>query len=225
MISGSHGTLRQYANDRAIDDWVLARGYAFAATDKGNTCTNFYRDGTAPGDALAEWNQRVTQLTRAARTVATQRYRRPPARTLVTGLSNGGYLVRWQLENPPELYDGGVDWEGTLWRPQGPNLLTFLPPALRAYPAYAKGGADAGRPHAALLAAGFPAGSEFLWPFHHALFDTFPDRLRPLTPCHRSAFTALESWLNHRHLPPASHTVPRPGATDAATLINHCPLS
>ncbi|MFI9353792.1 3-hydroxybutyrate oligomer hydrolase family protein [Streptomyces lydicus] len=337
VISGSPGTRRQYANDRAIGDWVLARGYAFAATDKGNTGTDFYRDGATPGDALAEWNQRVTQLTRAARTVATQRYRRPPARTLVTGLSNGGYLVRWQLENHPELYDGGVDWEGTLWRPQGPNLLTFLPPALRAYPAYAKGGADAGRAHAALLAAGFPAGSEFLWPFHHqnywdvtqrtyreeldpgfdgatqagtpfcasgtpacdadyayatrpetvrtavskialtgrigkplitlhgtldvllplsrdsdvyarmvhdagrdalyryyrieggthvdALFDTFPDRLRPLTPCHRSAFTALENWLNHRHLPPAGHTVPRPGTAGPATLINHCPLS
>ncbi len=77
-------------------------------------------------------------------------------------MSNAGYLVRWQLENHPELYDGGVDWEGTLWRADGPNLLTFLPPALRYYLAY-----EAGRPGAegarkAMHAAGCPAGSEFL---------------------------------------------------------------
>lgn len=29
-----------------------------------------------------------------------------------------------------------------------------------------------------------------------ALVDTYPERLRPLTPCHRTAFTALESWLS-----------------------------
>ena len=33
----------------------------------------------------------------------------------MTGISNGGYLTRWQLENRPDLYDGGVDWEGTLF--------------------------------------------------------------------------------------------------------------
>ena len=222
-------------------------------------------------------------------------------------MSNGGYLVRWQLENHPELYDGGVDWEGTLWRASGPNLLTFLPPALRHYPVYAAGGPGADEAHRAMLAAGYPAGSEFLWPFHHqyywdltqriyreeldpaydgpteagtpycapgtpacdadydyasrprqvhravasigltgrigkplitlhgtldvllpigrdsdvyarmvrdagrgglfryyrveggthvdSLYDAFPDRLRPLTPCHRSAFTALEAWI------------------------------
>ena len=44
--------------------------------------------------------------------------------------------MRWQLENHPELYDGGVDWEGTLWHPGRPNLLTFLPPALRGVPAH-----------------------------------------------------------------------------------------
>lgn len=135
VVAGSPGVREQYANDRAFGDWALTRGYAYAATDKGNTSAAFHRDGTAPGDAIAEWNTRVTQLTRAARRVVARRYHRLPARTLAMGMSNGGYLVRWQLENHPGLYDGGVDWEGALWRADGPNLLTFLPPALRAYPA------------------------------------------------------------------------------------------
>ncbi|MEV6653500.1 3-hydroxybutyrate oligomer hydrolase family protein [Streptomyces sp. NPDC051219] len=336
VVAGSPGVREQYANDRAIGDWVLSRGYAFAATDKGNTGAAFHRDGDEPGDAIAEWNSRVTQLTRAARAVVAQRYQRPPTRTLATGMSNGGYLVRWQLENHPGLYDGGVDWEGTLWRTEGPHILTFMPPALRAYPAYAAGGEGAERAHRDMLAAGYPAGSEFLWPFHHqvywdltqriyreeldpgfdgpteagdpyctpgtpacdadydyasrpqqvrdavakialsgrigkplitlhgtldvqlpvseqsdvyarmvrdtgrgglfryyrveagthvdSLFDAFPDRLRPLVPCHRSAFTALEDWLRREEQPPSSRTLPRPGSADTASLLTRCPL-
>ncbi|MCY0943311.1 3-hydroxybutyrate oligomer hydrolase family protein [Streptomyces sp. H34-S5] len=337
VIAGSPGVREQYANDRAIGDWVLSRGYAFAATDKGNTGAAFHRDGAAPGDAIAEWNSRVTELTRAARAVVTQRYLRPPTRTLATGMSNGGYLVRWQLENHPELYDGGVDWEGTLWREEGPNLLTFLPPALTAYPAYAAGGEGADRAHQSMTAAGFPAGSEFLWPFHHqyywdvtqriyreeldpdydgaqeagtpfcapgtpacdadydygsrpqsvrhavskialtgrigkplitlhgtldvllpigkdsdiyagmvndagrrhlfryyrveggthvdSLYDSFPDKLRPLVPCHRSAFTALENWLGRGQQPPPSRTLPRPGSATPESLLTSCRLA
>ncbi|URN14566.1 MULTISPECIES: tannase/feruloyl esterase family alpha/beta hydrolase [Streptomyces] len=336
VVAGTPGNREQYANDRAVADWVLARGYAYAATDKGNTGLAFHRDGHAPGDAIAEWNHRLTQLTRAARATVAQYYHRPPSRTLATGLSNGGYLVRWQLENHPELYDGGVDWEGTLWRADGPTLLDFLPKALRAHPVYAAGGDGAREAQRALHAAGFPAGSEFLWAHHHriywdltqriyreeidpgfdgateagtpycttgtpacdadydyaarpaevrqavqkialtgrigkplitlhgtldvllpisrdsdvyarmvhkagrdhlhryyrveggthtdSLFDVFPDRLRPLAPCHRSGFAALERWLSAGVLPPASKTVPLPAGADAAALVNRCPL-
>lgn len=338
VVAGSPGVREQYANDRAISDWVLSRGYAFAATDKGNTGAAFHRDGDRPGEAIAEWNERVTQLTRAARAVVAQRYQRAPSRTLATGMSNGGYLVRWQLENHPELYDGGVDWEGNLWRAEGPNLLTFLPPALRSYPVYAAGGEGAERAHREMLAAGYPAGSEFLWSFHHryywdltqriyreeldphfdgateagtpfcapgtsacdadyvyadrprevadaverialtgrigkplitlhgtldvllpigkdsdvyagmvrdagrgelfryyrveggthvdSLYDAFPDRLRPLTPCHRSAFTALEDWIGDGRAPAPSRTVPLPsaGEGDGRDLVSRCSL-
>ncbi|MCX4703708.1 3-hydroxybutyrate oligomer hydrolase family protein [Streptomyces sp. NBC_01373] len=336
VVSGTPGNREQYANDRAISDWVLARGYAYAATDKGNTGLAFHRDGRGPGAAISEWNTRLTQLTRAARAVVAQRYHRPPARTIATGMSNGGYLVRWQLENHPELYDGGVDWEGTLWRSDGPNLLTFLPPALRAYPAYAAGGPGAEDGLKAMHKAGYPAGSEFLWPYHHqvywdltqriyreeldpgfdgaieagnpfcasgtpgcdadydygtrppavhravdrialtgrigkplitlhgtldvllpisqdsdvyarmvreagrgallryyriedgthtdSLVDAFPAKLRPMVPCHRSAFTALERWLTGQGVPPADHTVQRPPGADSATLLTGCQL-
>ncbi|MFI9004543.1 tannase/feruloyl esterase family alpha/beta hydrolase [Streptomyces sp. NPDC053541] len=336
VVAGTPGNREQYANDRAIADTVLARGYAYAATDKGNTGLAFHRDGKNPGDAIAEWNERVTQLARAARATVARRYHRPPARTLVTGLSNAGYLVRWQLENHPELYDGGVDWEGTLWRADGPTLLDFLPQALRAYPVYAAGGEGAEAARRRMHAAGFPEGSEFLWPYHHkvywdltqriyreeldpgfdgpaeagtpyctpgtpacdtdydyatrpdevrravarigltgrigkplitlhgtldallpigrdsdvyarmvreagrgplhryyrieggthtdALVDAFPDRLRPLTPCHHTALTALEDWLGADRRPPASGTVAlRPGQ-DPVTLANSCSL-
>ena len=324
VVSGSPGVREQYANDYAISDWVLAQGYAFAATDKGNVGAAFYRDGRRPGDAIVEWNHRVTQLTRAARAAVRQRYGHQPRRTYAAGLSNGGYLVRWQLENHPELYDGGVDWEGTLWHPGKPSLLTFLPPVLRAYPT----------DPAAIVAAGFDPGSEFLWDLHYrvywdltqriyreeldpdydgaaeagtpfcasgtpacdadydyaarpasvraaisrialtgriqrpmitlhgtldtllpitqdsdvyagmvrdrhrdrifryyrveggnhvdGLYDTYPDRLRPILPCFRSAFTALTGWVDRRSVPPPSRTLARPHTGD---LANTCALT
>ncbi len=56
LITGAPGVRKQYALDRAISDWAVAHGYAFASTDKGNTGTAFYDNGpirTAPGDAVA----------------------------------------------------------------------------------------------------------------------------------------------------------------------------
>ena len=327
VITGAPGVRRQYANDLAISDWVLARGYAFAATDKGNTGAAFYTDGRKPGDAVMEWNLRMTQLAVAAKAAVTLRYGKLPRRTYVTGLSNGAYLTRWQLENVPWLYDGGVDWEGTLFRAEGPNLFTYLPTALREYPKYAAGDDSARQ---AMLAAGFSAGSEPLWPFHYqvywdltqriyreefdptydgdllagvpfcasgtpncdadydyasrpaevkqavarvsltgrigkpmltlhgtkdtllprelhsdvytrliagqgrgrlhryyvvedanhvdSLYDLMPQVTRPLLPCYRDAFAALEAWVDRGTAPPPSRTIPRP----SGDVVNTC---
>jgi hypothetical protein len=174
VITGAPGVRRQYANDFIISDYVLARGFAFASTDKGNTGAAFYTDGSRPGDALVEWNQRVTELTIAARIVAWQRYGSMPRHTYVTGISNGGYLARWQAEHFPGLYDGAVDWEGTLWTEDCPNLFTFLPPALAAYPRWAAGDPQA---EAAILAAGFADGSQALWPFHYQVYWDLTQRI------------------------------------------------
>jgi hypothetical protein len=316
VVAGSPGNRRQYANDFTISDWALSKGYAYAATDKGNTGTEFYKDGRRPGDAIVEWNDRLTQLTRAAKKVVAKRYGHSPRRTYAAGISNGGYLVRWQLENHPELYDGGIDAEGTLWRAGGPNLFTYLPPILRAYPSYAATGDPSA--HTALLKAGLAPGSEFLWPFHDqvyweltqriyreefdpaytgeeadynyatrpknvhravarvsltgrirkplitlqgtydsllpistdsdvyaklvrargkapyryyrveaanhvdGLYDTYPTRLRPLLPCIRTAFTALESWTQANTPPPSSATLPVPTSGDS---VNTCSLT
>ena len=124
---------------------------------------------------MREWNRRVTQLTRAAKAVVRQRYGHAPRRTYMFGISNGGYLTRWQLENRPRLYDGGVDWEGTLFRAAGPNLFTYLPTALRNYPAYAATGNQAA--HDAMIRAGFATGSEFLWPYHYSYYWDLTQRV------------------------------------------------
>ncbi|MFF8943593.1 tannase/feruloyl esterase family alpha/beta hydrolase [Streptomyces sp. NPDC014864] len=327
VVTGAPGTRKQYATDKAISDQVLARGYAYAATDKGNSGADFYRDGTRPGDAIAEWNARTTQLTRAAKRAVAQRYGHAPRRTYMTGISNGGYLTRWQLENHPELYDGGVDWEGALWTADGPNLLTSLPAAV-GHILGSAGDED-------LYAVGFARGSEFLWPYHEkvywgvtqkiyraefdpgydagcpgpsagstaeqilapcasdaaydyasrpasvhravervaltgrigrplitlhgdldallpkaadsdvyarmidasgrgrmhryytiqdgthvdGLYDTYPDRLRPILPCYRSAFDALVSWVERGTEPPADRTVSRTAGED---VVNSC---
>ncbi|MYR43663.1 tannase/feruloyl esterase family alpha/beta hydrolase [Streptomyces sp. SID5910] len=162
VVTGAPGTRKQYATDKAISDRALAQGYAYAATDKGNSGVDFYRDGARPGDAVAEWNARTTQLTRAARRVVAQRYGHAPRRTYMAGISNGGYLTRWQLENHPELYDGGVDWEGALWTADGPSLLTSLPTTV----ARSLGAAR----DEDMYAAGFARGSEFLWPYHEKAY-------------------------------------------------------
>ncbi len=175
VVSGAPGTRTQYAGDFIFSDWLLARGYAYAMTDKGNSGSSFYRDGRRPGDAIGEWNRRVTQLTKATRAVAEQVYRREPRRTYLIGVSNGGYLVRWQLENKPWLYDGGVDWEGTLYRGAPPNLLTYLPVALRHYPAYLATGSEAA--HRAMIRAGFQRGSEYTWDYHYAVYWDLTQRL------------------------------------------------
>ena len=104
-----------------------------------------------------------------------QRYGRAPRRTYLLGISNGGYLVRWQLENRPGLYDGGVDWEGTLYRAQAPNLLTYLPVALRNYPTYQATGDPAA--HRRMIRAGFARGSEFTWDYHYGVYWDLTQRV------------------------------------------------
>ena len=329
VVTGAPGNRKQYSTDALISDHVLAQGFAYAATDKGNSSPDFYRDGRRPGDAIAEWNRRTTELTRAARATVARTYGHAPRRTYMTGISNGGYLTRWQLENHPGLYDGGVDWEGTLWTADGPNLLTSLPTAV----AHSLGRAS----DEDLVSAGFEPRSDFLWPYHakaywgvtqkiyraeldpsydracpgasagssleeilapcasdadydyasrprsvhraverialtgdirkpmitlhgdldallpkaadsdvyedmitasrrdrlhryytieggtHAdgLYDSHPDRLRPILPCYRTAFDALVGWVERGTPPPADRTVPRPAHGDP---VNSCSL-
>ncbi|GAC1328440.1 MAG: tannase/feruloyl esterase family alpha/beta hydrolase [Mycobacteriales bacterium] len=183
VITGASGVRKQFANDYLISDYVLAKGYAFASTDKGNTGVAFYDNGarSGPGDAILEWHDRIAELTRAAKEVVAQRYKRAPAKTYMTGISNGGYLTRFALENHADLYDGGVDWEGTLFLPDGPNLLTFLPPAIKNYPAYKNPGSTPEQKqaaHDAIIKDAFMApGSEFLWDFHYTYYWDLTQRV------------------------------------------------
>jgi hypothetical protein len=175
VITGAPGVRKQYATDYILSDWLLSHGYAYAATDKGNTGTSFFQNGSrsAPGQAVREWHDRVSELAVAAKQVVAQRYGERPERTWMTGISNGGYLTRWQLENRPDLYDGGVDWEGTLMLAEGPNLFTYLPTALREYPQAALDPAARQR----MYDVGFAPGSEILWPDHHAVYWDLTQRV------------------------------------------------
>ena len=83
----------------------------------------------------------------------------------MTGISNGGYLTRWQLENRPDLFDGGVDWEGTLMAADGPNLFTYLPTALSEYPQ-----ARSTPRRSSDVRRRLPPGSEVLWTDHYAVY-------------------------------------------------------
>jgi fermentation-respiration switch protein FrsA (DUF1100 family) len=53
------------------------------------------------------------------------------------------------------------------------------------------------------------------------LYDTYPDRLRPLLPCARAAFTVLTRWVERDARPPRDGFYPRPESGD---LANTCRL-
>ena len=129
--AGHPAAVRERLRDQRLG---AGQGYAFAEHRQGQQRRDVLPGRLPPGGSIREWNRRVTQLTRATKAVVAQRYGHAPKRTYMFGISNGGYLTRWQLENRPGLYDGGLDWEGTLFRAAGPNLLTYLPAALRELP-------------------------------------------------------------------------------------------
>ncbi|WP_410789346.1 prolyl oligopeptidase family serine peptidase [Kribbella sp. C-35] len=198
VVSGSPGVRAQYANDKAISDYVLALGYAYAATDKGNTGAAFYTDGLRPGDAIVEWNVRTTQLARAARATVSQYYGHPAREVIAAGISNGGYLVRWQLENHPELFTRGVDLEGTLWTVNGPNLFTYLPQAIKGYEQHDP---------AAIVAAGFDPRSDFLWDYHYTVYWKLTQRIyaAELDP----TYTGSEADYDYAQRPEAHRAIKR----------------
>lgn len=75
-------------------------------------------------DSPMEWGYRMRQLTVGAKEAIANLKGKNPERTYLLGCSNGGYVVRWSLEhNDDNLWDGGVDWEGVLWRADDNNLL------------------------------------------------------------------------------------------------------
>jgi hypothetical protein len=57
-----------------------------------------------------------------------------------------------------------VDWEGTLFLEERPNLLTYLPASLKHYPECEAGDESA---YEAMIQAGFQEGSHFLWDDHY----------------------------------------------------------
>jgi alpha-beta hydrolase superfamily lysophospholipase len=75
---------------------------------------NFY-DNDLPGrpKPFTQWTQYMLETAALAQEAAKVNYHHLPRRTYAVGTSNGGYQVRRAMETAPELFDGGVDWEGT----------------------------------------------------------------------------------------------------------------
>ncbi|HEX6547575.1 MAG TPA: tannase/feruloyl esterase family alpha/beta hydrolase [Candidatus Dormibacteraeota bacterium] len=194
LSAGTPGIRDAFASDFIFSDYALEKGWAYVSQDKGNMGANFYRDGPdetrcsrvawCPGAAIEEWTYRMKQATAAARAllkgVAPAYGLKRLGRSYAAGISNGGYQVRRALEtDTTHLYDGGVDWEGTLFlpalpagvKPAGPatgyNLFTYLPVSLAHQP-----GALAGDPAAvaALAAVGFNPESQPLWAYHYGIY-------------------------------------------------------
>ena len=120
-----------------------------------NFWVHFYDND--PAKPFTEWQERIVQAAVLARDGVKARYQHYPRYTYAVGTSNGGYQVRRAIEEAPDLFDGGVDWEGTFVDPSANNLLATLPPAIHNFPAYAASDFDANGPAAqAIRAAGYP---------------------------------------------------------------------
>jgi hypothetical protein len=206
VVAGASGTRSEFNGDWAWSDYVLPKGYAYASQNKG--VLNLYVAGISvaqpPGDPLScrlnpvspvwvhfydndagkeftQWTLYMLKTASLAQHAAKASYQRFPRRTYAVGTSNGGYQVRRAMEEAPDLFDGGVDWEGTFIDPRGPNILIDLPPAIRNFPAYVASGYDKNSAAAkAIVAAGYPpdivnrdAGGAFLGSLWKRYYDSF----------------------------------------------------
>jgi hypothetical protein len=176
VVAGASGTRSEFNGDFAWSDYVVQKGYAYASQNKGvlnlvlstaadplgcrlnpasTTYVDFYDNG--PNQGFARWADFMVKAAQLARQGVASRYGRPPRFTYAVGTSNGGYQVRRAIETAPELFDGGVDWEGTFVDEHAPNLLTDLPAAVLNFADYTAGGLDAGGTAAKnIRAAGYP---------------------------------------------------------------------
>jgi len=93
-----------------------------------------------PGQPFTRWTKYIVKAAQIAREGVRAGYGHPPRYTYAVGTSNGGYQVRRAIETAPELFDGGVDWEGTFVDEHAPNILTDLPPAILNFPDYVASG-------------------------------------------------------------------------------------
>jgi len=128
-----------------------------------------------PGQPFTRWAEFMIKAAQLAREGVKAGYGRSPRFTYAVGTSNGGYQVRRAVETAPELFDGGVDWEGTFVDEHAPNILTDLPPAILNFPDYATSGFNAaGTAAKNIQGAGYPpdivSGTTSLWGLYSAQF-------------------------------------------------------
>ncbi len=176
VVAGASGNRSEFNGDFAWSDYVLQKGYAYASQNKGmlnlffttaadplgcrlNPASPFYVHFYVNDRerSFTDWQPRIAQAASLARDGVKARYGHHPRHTFAVGTSNGGYQVRRAVEASPDLFDGGVDWEGTFVDPGPHNLLVQLPAALREFPAYVASDFDPTSQAAqAIREAGYP---------------------------------------------------------------------
>jgi 3HB-oligomer hydrolase 3HBOH/tannase/feruloyl esterase len=194
VVAGASGTRSEFNGDFAWSDYVVQKGYAYASQNKGvlnlrlttptdplgcrlnpaSTVFVHFFDND-PDQPFTRWAQFMVRAAELARDGVKGRYGNPPRYTYAVGTSNGGYQVRRAVELAPELFDGGVDWEGTFVDEHAPNLLTDLPPAILNFPDYVASAFNPASTAAKnIVAAGYPrdivAGPVSLWNLYNLQF-------------------------------------------------------
>jgi hypothetical protein len=176
VVAGASGTRSEFNGDFAWSDYVVQKGYAYASQNKGIFNLQFVAPtdplacrlnpdsalfvrfyANEPGQVFTRWTEFMVKAGQLAREGANAAYGQPPRYIYAVGTSNGGYQVRRAIETAPQLFDGGVDWEGTFVDAHAPNLLTDLPPAVLNFPDYRASKFDTTTTAAKnIVAAGYP---------------------------------------------------------------------
>lgn len=199
VVAGSSGTRSEFNGDFAWSDYVVQKGYAYVSQNKGilnfrvasfnsptppdalscrlNPASTIWVDFYAndPATPFTRWTPFMIEATRIGANAISAYYGSRPRRTYAVGTSNGGYQVRRALETAPQLYDGGIDWEGTYVDTVAPNILSGLPPAILNFADYAASGFSSGSTAAKnIVVNGYPpdlvSGATSLWGLYWGAF-------------------------------------------------------
>ncbi len=228
VVGGAAGTRSEFDGDLVISDFVLQKGYAYASQNKGmmnsepadrskpNACPlKPVAADSIPGfttnplvyfhllddeNSLVEWGERFNQAALLAKALIEEHYGAKPSRTYAMGVSNGGYQVRKAIEDHPENFDGGVEWEAVLWQRNGPNFVGELPVGLKQFPSYRDKGLDPTSKEArAIEAADFPQdlveNDTSLWTLNHQYWEvTECLYVRKLDPGYEKGFAVFADY-------------------------------
>ena len=231
VVGGASGTRSEFNGDLVISDYVLQKGYAYASQNKGmlnarpanksepNACPLNPVANSVPGSAanpllyfhlldnensLKEWGERFNQAALLAKALIEKHYGAKPSLTYAMGVSNGGYQVRKAIEDHPETFDGGIEWEAVLWRREGPNFIGELPVGLKQFPSYYDKGLDPNSDEArAIQAADFPPdlveNGTSLWTLNRALLWEVTQCMyvRKLDPDYNKQFPGIPAFADY----------------------------
>lgn len=135
VVAAASGVTSERTYDLYLSDYLLSRGYAFAATDKGVRSAlvdDVILLPQTPESSVRRWAPRLEDLARHAAAECEAARGRRPEFIYAAGLSNGGWIARKAAESASGLFAGAVEVSGVLWRADAGGLMRELPAALRA---------------------------------------------------------------------------------------------